>query len=121
MTIVEIETCTPDEIELREAFFGWQERGAKSAWAALQAVVDKRLAVLQWQEITPENLPKVGDENGGWFGVFKPTWEVRPFAWPTESSYKLAETLICEALHVAGWTHFRPINPPIINPPKGTE
>lgn len=72
----------------------------------------KRLAELEWQPITAENLPKVGDENGGWFGIFSPVWETRPFRWPLPSSSALKSEIIYEGLKLAGWTHFRPINPP---------
>lgn len=71
-----------------------------------------QFAALDWQEITPENLPKVGDEVGGWFGVFNPEWEVRPFKWPTPSSQSLKPEIIHDGCKVAGWTHFRPINAP---------
>ena len=74
--------------------------------------LQEQLKALEWTPITAENLPKVGDENGGWFGVFKPVWEVRPFQWPLPSSAALKSEIICESLKVAGWTHFRPINPP---------
>ena len=58
-----------------------------------------QIAALQWRPITPENSPKVGDEayscNDG------DVLEVRSCDLGTYSKWTNA-----------GWTHFRPINPP---------
>lgn len=61
--------------------------------------LEQQLAELQWQPITPENLPKVGDEayssnDGDFLEVH--TCDLGTFQeWSNE-----------------GWTHFRAINPP---------
>ena len=52
-----------------------------------------------WIRITPENLPKVGDEIGGWFDD---QWAVTEEYAPIPYDYYAKN----------GWTHFRPINPP---------
>ena len=54
---------------------------------------------LKWREITEKDLPKVGDEvldsERGFVGAVFHVWPYR------------------ESID-AGWTHFRPINPPLL-------
>ena len=70
------------------------------------AELEKQLAALQWQPITPENLPKVGDE---------------VLSVKHNDSTKL---IICGGNHDFDWwcvemryAHFRPINPPTQDKP----
>ena len=65
--------------------------------------LESQLAALQWQPITPENLPKVGDE---------------VIAYEEELQVVYSVDCIPESERDAkiwnrnGWTHFRPIAPP---------
>lgn len=61
--------------------------------------LEQRLAELDWRPITPENLPKVGDEIGGWFGEECAVLE--------ESAPVSYESYMHD-----DWTHFRFINLP---------
>ena len=60
----------------------------------------RELLALQWQPITPENLPKVGDE------VLR-LKDVHTVYDTMVSAYRNAEEW-----HKANWSHRRPINPP---------
>lgn len=62
---------------------------------------------LEWQMITKDYLPRVGDEVGGWFGIFSPRWEVRPY-----EDYGFSPEITVQGCKIAGWTHYRPINQP---------
>jgi hypothetical protein len=70
------------------------------------------LAALRWKPITPERLPKIGDEVGVWIESDRGVWNAhlpRIMTWKTRhvhrSDHKTFETW-------TAWTHFRPINPP---------
>ena len=66
-------------------------------------VLEAQLAVLQWQPITAENLPKVGDEVGRFFN--------RPVIALVTAG--ILATRPCDFhWHRLGWAHFRPNNPP---------
>ena len=63
--------------------------------------LEAKLAALDWTEITESNLPKLGDEVGR----------------QNSSGIWLAYTVETNAdyrfWHALGYTHFRPINPPV--------
>jgi hypothetical protein len=66
------------------------------------AALETRLALLDWTEITAENLPKAGDEVLG----YAEGWGVLPIDCCPESERD------CETLRGNGWTHLRPLNAP---------
>lgn len=69
------------------------------------------VAVLQWKPITPENLPKVGDEVGGASGISSYPWVCKSVSAGMEKERNaLSEESAWGRL---GFTHFRPINPPV--------
>lgn len=57
--IVEIDNYTSEERAMINAWLHWKLRGHKNAWASVVAEARKMYG---WTPITPENLPKVGDE-----------------------------------------------------------
>jgi hypothetical protein len=72
------------------------------------AALERKLGSLDWTPITPENLPKVGDE----VLCGRERREVKEEDLPR----------FAESWHFHGWTHRRPLNLP--NPPshpKGDE
>jgi hypothetical protein len=76
----------------------------------LTAVLDEiealqgKVEALDWQEITPQNLPKVGDEV--WSSVLSTARAV-------DDSFKTSHGVDPRVWHqYGGWTHFRPINAP---------
>ena len=80
-----------------------------AALTSALADANAKLSALQWQEITPENLPEVGDEIWG-----EKTGVMRKEYIPNPAKMDDAE---CARLWIwAGWTHFRPITAP---QPKG--
>jgi len=62
-----------------------------------------QLAALQWTPISPENLPKAGDEVLGYEDGLFPVYPVSCIPDHERSA---------EDWHKHGWTHFRPIAPP---------
>jgi hypothetical protein len=68
--------------------------------------LERRLAATEWKEITPENLPKVGDEVWGPYTAYS----------GAARCYLQAITLLhqtsMEAMKIGGFTHFRPIAAP---------
>jgi hypothetical protein len=86
--------------------------------AEICAEVEARLAALEWQEITPKNLPKQNVHE-----LLSKYGEVVCCAldYHERESQNAAQRIhidCMKALLVAGWTHFRPINPPAQAPKK---
>jgi hypothetical protein len=75
----------------------------------------RELLASRWTRITPENLPKVGDELLG--QDIECGWAVLALDGIPESERD------CRTLLRIGWTHFRPINAPREeqHPPRGGE
>jgi hypothetical protein len=71
--------------------------------------LEQRLAVLDWRPITPENLPKVGDEV---FNECEPKDIVRAVLHDWGVGYKL----MCNDWRKNGFTHFRAVNLPAKEP-----
>ncbi len=67
--------------------------------AAAHATIQR----LQWQKITPECLPKVGDE----------VWEPLHGDSSLVDAEAIKDNPNCGEWLAWGWTHFRAINPPI--------
>jgi hypothetical protein len=66
-----------------------------------------------WMEITPENLPKAGDE------VFRLRLGVSGRAFPSVDAAINCDNTTCTDWALLRYTHFRPINPPA--PPRGAQ
>jgi hypothetical protein len=67
------------------------------------ADLETKLASLSWTPITPDNLPKVGDE----------VWAIdRGLIEPSELTSSSRTVPTYGDWIKAGYTHFRPINPP---------
>lgn len=66
------------------------------------AELESRLAALDWRPITPESLPKVGDE------LYSP---VSKMVMRLPEGYAPMIPMPNDFIF-AGWTHFRPINDP---------
>ena len=81
-----------------DAFLKPDPDGAWVKWEDVEALKSK-LAALDWIPIDADHLPKFGDEIFGRWGA---SWGV--YAW---SRFEFLDY----ALH-AGYTHYRPINPP---------
>lgn len=95
------------------------KRGSLAGESALKLIVElsqaeEQLAVLQWQLITPQNLPKMGDEAGGQdnMSVFADGSFLNIFR--AVSAYTQSNT--AEEWHRLGYHHFRAINLPAHTP-----
>jgi hypothetical protein len=60
----------------------------------------ERIKDLEWKPITPDSLPKVGDE------------AMNPTTGEVIASPSFYDDLNYELWIDCGWTHYRPINPP---------
>jgi hypothetical protein len=81
--------------------------------------MERRLAALSWQRITPESLPKVGEEVGNWetySDTKNPTWYSRPV--DEDGCEQIGDDFIriadmtVEDWHELGLTYHRSINAP---------
>jgi len=70
-----------------------------AALEAQLAEANRKLEALDWKPITPENLPKVGDE----------VWQQGHDTYVVLDKNQMRSA---NDYGVWGWTHFRPINPP---------
>ena len=50
------ETLSPPLIEMRDAFFGWKERGFQNAWESLNAVADARVGAEHEKRVKKEEM-----------------------------------------------------------------
>lgn len=67
------------------------------------AAANARVQALEWRPITPESLPKFGDEVLG----FGEKWIAVRVVFPDGEDYKNQKSR-----RIAGYTHYRPIGPP---------
>lgn len=72
----------------------------------------RELLSSRWREITPTNLPKVGDE----VACFNP-----PYVSPVAPVYREDAKNTHRDWKADGWTHFRAINPPTHSTAHDTE
>ena len=77
------------------------------------AELQAQLAALTWTEITPENLPKIGDELFAHHVFRVAQWDTVSSVTNIHATWRVDDFLNC------GWTHFRPINPPPPSSAKG--
>ena len=105
----------------RVTLFSWGDLlGMRDRITALQSQLD----ALTWTEITPENLPKIGDELFAHHVFRVAQWDTvhvfRVAQWDTVSSVtNIHATWRVDDFLNCGWTHFRPINPPPPSSAKG--
>ena len=76
------------------------------------AELQSQLDALTWTEITPENLPKIGDELFAHHVFRVAQWDTVSSVTNIHATWRVDDFLNC------GWTHFRPLNPP---PPSGAK
>ena len=76
--------------------------------AALEriALAESQLAALLWRPITPESLPKVGDEV---------TRNFKDGYWEVAAVADFLGVMAFLNFKAGEWTHYRPINPPQMN------
>ena len=101
----QVEMAKYTEAELRSLARRFEDEKAMRRRTEEQlAEVKSKLAALQWQRITPENLPPLdlNQELGKWMVNFGGWWR-------TESGCESADL---DGYKDGGWTHFRSINPP---------
>ena len=98
---------TPDEVYTEEQLSYWAEENGfikpnplmDDENAALKEQLAEARKAAEWQKITPENIPKVGDEA---YSIYDGDFlEVHSCDLGSYSDWKNE-----------GWSHFRPINPP---------
>ena len=77
------------------------------------AELQSQLDALTWTEITPENLPKIGDELFAHHVFRDAQWDTVSSVTNIHATWRVDDFLNC------GWTHFRPINPPPPSSAKG--
>lgn len=100
------ETCHMDCTHEEARFYLHCAENSRLALASERDKLKAELARLQWQPITPENLPKVGDEI---FGSRTDGRGIHIRLLPEGYTSPVARVgdFTC-----AGWTHFRPANLP---------
>ena len=93
--------------QLKEAKEGWDSAIADLyAAAEIAKGMQSQLDALTWTEITPENLPKIGDELFAHHVFRDAQWDTVSSVTNIHATWRVDDFLNC------GWTHFRPINPP---------
>ena len=96
----------------------WQDANQQLGDATIKiAELQSQLDALTWTQITPENLPKIGDELFAHHVFRVAQWDTvhvfRVAQWDTVSSVtNIHATWRVDDFLNCGWTHFRPINPP---------
>ena len=100
--------------QLKEAKEGWDSAIADLyAAAEIAKGMQSQLDALTWTEITPENLPKIGDELFAHHVFRVAQWNIVSSVTNIHATWRVDDFLNC------GWTHFRPINPPPPSSAKG--
>jgi hypothetical protein len=92
-------------------------RETNIAWQAFRYAYNLATCASDWQAITPENLPKVGDEIGKWWKEFA----TGPTFWNVRAAAQFIHGMTAQNWIQLGWTHFRPINPPEPSGVQGQE
>ena len=80
------------------------------------ALLEAENRSLKWREITENDLPKVGDEVGGVSDSESYPWMCRAVS--AGMARERNASPLDRDWERLGYTHFRPINPPLPEPPK---
>lgn len=89
-------------------------------WTKLEvenAALFIELAALRWKPITPENMPTMDDDVGGWLTRMFDA----PPVWTTLRVLSFMLNWTYERYIGAGWTHIRAVNAPQKDVTDGTE